>query len=934
MTFQTRRNFIGLVTAAAATGDVPGALEIADNVVIRRPGVVSPRPGAVPLSLGYTLSNGRTTHVYQARTLYEDMTGVLNSTGALLQSTFANQASFGPTRLRRDALPSAQARGNLYVGFAHGVTKIGAHNDSAWSEAGLPVHYLSFTTDSIAGTTGDILALNTQYAYRLVGLKKDSSGVVIRSRPTAPISVVGPTSGGPNVPRLLIRVRNTTLFDSIEVYRTRNFPSTVTLDDEMQLVATLPIALFPTNFTTYTYADKVADSKRGVTLYASPSRGGIEAANDRPPACGAMALYKGSIFFGDVSTVTRLVFSYNWADRTGSATGVGTRTHTATLTSGSNTLTAVSPATAGIVSGQQVRYTSGGTTYTTYVTGTTANTITVLNAPSVSGSLTVTVADTVTINGTRYALGAGGELGAAMASTSALVGAYGLASPSAGYTTTQVIESLRINDTVSVTATHGDEMNPSLASLTYGTSDTLPGGLYWSQPDEPEHVPPKNYALVGDKQKRILALTTTRDALWILKEDGVYRLSGVNGTWTVDPFDPTLVCVAPTSVRVLNGRVYALTTRGLVAFGDGGVEILSEPIREELNKVIAVLRAAGAQGAYTYSAEWGGTSNFTTLSGSISALDEPESEYLLALPTTGRGLTMIGGHVLVYNEPQRAFTTYSFDSYYEPLGIYPRGLGMSAAGRPMLLTVTGARTLAESVGLAAEFNALGDGYDAIASATSTSTDTLNVTLASGYAVRAGDVLVASGLGATRVLALVPGLGVRIERTDIAATDYTSLIRPVRARIRPYPFTDTSLTGKLWTHVVFGVTRAIGALAAEVVFQSSVPLLTDRTLNDGGTYLVPEVREAITLPRRPPPQPGDPVDSVDGSYLGQSYGGLVLHQGGSLLRALVPQVHRRAWLLRLALEWLQAAGDYRLELAAVDHTDDAPNRSDTLARASA
>ena len=126
--------------------------------------------------------------------------------------------------------------------------------------------------------------------------------------------------------------------------------------------------------------------------------------------------------------------------------------------------------------------------------------------------------------------------------TAGIVGDYEVTPPLADYAATHVVETVaRGAAAFTVRATHGAEFSPPLpvygASATTAStskSDVLPNGLSWSSPDEPEHVPPKFSALVGARKKAILGMATTRDSLFLLKEDGVYRVTGTNGDFRVE----------------------------------------------------------------------------------------------------------------------------------------------------------------------------------------------------------------------------------------------------------------------------------------------------------------------------------------------------------------------------------------------------------------
>ena len=78
-----------------------------------------------------------------------------------------------------------------------------------------------------------------------------------------------------------------------------------------------------------------------------------------------------------------------------------------------------------------------------------------------------------------------------------------------------------------------------------------------------------------DDGQKITAMLVAQDALVILKEDSVYRISGTGpNDWVVELISPTAGCVAPKSVLYTDGNAYWWSARGPVVWtGDG------EPMR-------------------------------------------------------------------------------------------------------------------------------------------------------------------------------------------------------------------------------------------------------------------------------------------------------------------------------------------------------------------
>ncbi len=678
-----KTGFSGLVTSVGEVTADAGMLRVADNVTLRRMGALSLRPlfsTAVALSRTYKAAfNYKGTYYY------------VDSTGNYWKSNSTQLLTPGGTTVtpvRSDVQGAHEARGNFYFTATEGVYKVTGTSDTALTRTGLSptACYLDITVAAYGGT--ELLTANQQVAYRAVAVWTDPNGVILRSRPTgAVIAQSGATAATPFVSVGWDGVPSG-YTGKVEVYRTRIFPSTVTPDEEFQLVKTWELPVGVT--TTYGAQDRVLDIQRGQTLYTSPSQGGIEAANDRPPGAACIERYRTCLFFGNTVGPQRYIVSYtpSTANLAGVATGIGVRMTTVNTTNGSPNISVTGSVT-GIQAGMMASL-PGFSAYATVI-GVAGSTVTVnINATSTTSGQNARFYDSVTINGSYIGLGVGpggstGGLASPITTSSFFMNqgnplsfsytVYEQTPPVAGYTQTVVIERIdRGGAAFQVRASHGNEMSPVLplgnaAQALSSTNDVFPHGLMWSEPDEPEHVPLKNFARVGDAGKAILALVATRDRLLIFKEDGLYALTGdVAANFAIYPLDTTCLCILPGSVRRLKNTVYLLTNLGLVAVDEnGGVTVISRAIQTELSPIITSIRAT-----------WRSTTQYLMpgLAGVTATSDDANNEYWLALGTT---TPSFGGQVLVYNADADGFTTYSFTST-------PTALAQDPDGQPLVLT--------------------------------------------------------------------------------------------------------------------------------------------------------------------------------------------------------------------------------------------------------
>lgn len=115
-------------------------------------------------------------------------------------------------------------------------------------------------------------------------------------------------------------------------------------------------------------------------------------------------------------------------------------------------------------------------------------------------------------------------------------------------------------------------------------NEVSPNRLYYSKLQQPEAVPLVNYIDVGAKDQAIMRIMASRDSLFILKEDGVYRLSGEGGVvgFNVSGFDLSTILLAPNSPALLSNQIYCLANQGVIRISDTGIQVISRPIENQI----------------------------------------------------------------------------------------------------------------------------------------------------------------------------------------------------------------------------------------------------------------------------------------------------------------------------------------------------------------
>jgi hypothetical protein len=144
----------------------------------------------------------------------------------------------------------------------------------------------------------------------------------------------------------------------------------------------------------------------------------------------------------------------------------------------------------------------------------------------------------------------------------------------------------------------------SSGTQVYSRNDQLPHMIFSSKFSEPEAVPLINQFPVGARNKAILRILALRDSVIILKEDGVYRLSGDTVfNFSVTALDTTVNCVAASSAVVLNNQVLALTNQGVCLISESSVQIVSRKIEDVIQPILGTSTLAAQTSAFAYESE-------------------------------------------------------------------------------------------------------------------------------------------------------------------------------------------------------------------------------------------------------------------------------------------------------------------------------------------
>lgn len=582
----------GLYTHPNPLGSIPaGGMLIADNIVIDREDTSETRRGFKKYGSAFSGAINKFFE-YQDRLIVHYSNKLsYDSDGA---GTFTDYSGTYTAPLISTKIRSVLSNKNFYFTTSAGIKKLDSLTGTVQSSG------VQSGLDGEGATTGASGWFDTskQVAYRVVFGITDANNNKILGAPSQRI-IVSNTSGGTRNVNVTFTVPSTLSTSHFyQVYRSVQSPDLNTEPtDELQLVVekNLVAGDISTGYTTYT--DETPDNLRGATLYTSPSQEGITQSNNQPPLAADVTLFNSNVLYANTIGKQRMYMTLISIGGTNGLVNDDTIVIAGTTYTGKATET--------IASGQ-FKIATGGTP-SQNIDETAKSLIRVIN---------------------RYA-------------TNTLVYATYLT----GYSDLPgqiLIEERGIAASAFVaTSSRGGAFSPSLPSsgTTYSSAaDIEPNAIYISKSQQPEAVPLTNKVYAGAAQKKILRVIALRDSTFVIKEDGVFRITGTGPSdYAVTLFDGTATVIGEESVVSFNNAVYCYADQGISAISDSGVAIISRPIEFD------ILKLSSEQ--YT---------NFKAASFGISY--ESDRKYMFATITNTSDT--YATQIFVYNTATQTFTRW------------------------------------------------------------------------------------------------------------------------------------------------------------------------------------------------------------------------------------------------------------------------------------
>lgn len=568
----------------------PGALVQADNVVVSADGVVQSRRGVTFIGSAIGLASNQfvdSLFEYQDGWIAHASDDTLWFSVSLtnpswtiysISETFAPPA--GEVRLR-----GGEANKNWYLTTSNGIYKQDAINHIP-IPAGVPPALDG--SGALTGSSGFLLN-PAQTAYRITWSYTDDNGNLIEGAPSYRIIVINSSGGTKNVALTFSVPDGITTAYSYNIYRALQTTSaSVPATDNMQLAVQGKPSSGQITAKVVTVTDQTPDSLLGATFYGSPSQDGATQYNYPPPLATDFTQFQGMSFYANTTSLENIYITMITTPSVGDTLVINGVTYTA---DSSNDFT---------------------TGKFMVVTGGTPG----INIDSTSKNLVSCI--------NQYA-------------TNTAIYAY----YPVGYNDLPGLIFLQARNYTQaafvLTSSNGAVYQPTIP--TSGTSyvssnDSLPNAVSVSKTNEPEAVPLVNQIFIGGGDKPIYRLIALRDSVVVMKQDGVFRITGSSPSQlTVTPFDTTIILISPDSAYTLNNTIFCMSSQMVVSISESGVNIESRNIEGTLLQLTTL----------TY---------FPTATFGLSY--ESEREYLLCLPTSDTDQTAT--QMYVYNWLTQAWT--------------------------------------------------------------------------------------------------------------------------------------------------------------------------------------------------------------------------------------------------------------------------------------
>lgn len=521
----------------------PGAMTIANNICIDRPGVAETRRG---LEFYGTLLNSPAIkgYIYDETLLWYRQSGKLtyDSDGA---GTWVDYSGtfFPPSG---SYVFSTQSSGNFYFTTNNGVYKL----DSVTGTPRLSGVPGALDLQGVLAGAGNGILNNSQVGYQVLFGYIDANNNLILGAPSEFLFVTN-TSGSTQNVTLTITIPNglTTQY-FVQVYRTANTNSaSVPPGNNFQLAIEQQLTTGELTAKSITITDSVPDSLLGAFIYTADGQP-TNFPNNTPPLALDLTTFQGMTFYVNFTTIQSADATL---DSVGAPNGLQIGdTFSITDTGGPTTYTYTGHATNVAASRFFAIVTSG--TIAQNIDATARNLVAMINQdPS---------------NTLFYAYYITGE--------NILPGAITITAQNLQQVQFFINSSRQTPWTPSI---------PTAGSSYISSNNSQPNGFLVSKVNQPEAVPASfEYLLqAGDTNIIIYRAVALQDAVYMFTSGGIFRVTGTDPTSLQTLlFDSSALIEGLNTPAVLNNSIYYFSVQGICSVSSGGNQIMSRNIERDL----------------------------------------------------------------------------------------------------------------------------------------------------------------------------------------------------------------------------------------------------------------------------------------------------------------------------------------------------------------
>ena len=587
---------------------INGGLLKADNIVIDQPNVAKSRRGFKVYNENTDSIESMATYRSNLVSFTEDSMLVDNGSG-----TYTTLSTDVKSPLDTKKFHYVESNNNFYFCDEKGVMKIDSLTSTPFL-AGVVEALGIETFTSIA--SGTAIPDKKQAAYRIVYGYKDSNNNLILGAPSDRRIFQNDSGGAVNVKGKVIIPEGIDTKYFYQVYRSTcsdydpGNSVDVTPDDELQLVLESSISAGMLTNGYFEFVDKTPESLMGSFLYTNETQEGITQANYQPPFCKDAEIYKNSVFYAN----TRSIASYST-----SLLGTNSNTDTSQVLYPGNWIKI------------SFNNNTGNIIFTAKTTVVDPNVeFELIDTGSPAEDIEATVKNFISCVNNYVPSGSDPECpvyGYYSSSDSDIPGKFTLKAKSYN------------SGEIKVMTDKAGAFFPIMQSAKV-ISEENKNRVYFSKPQQPEAVPLLNYIDVGSANYEIKRIVALRDSLFVLKTDGIYRISGESAaSFNCKLFDNTTNIIAPETAVAFNNMVYCVADQGITTISETGVSIISMPIETDLFEL----------------SEY---ANFSTLSFAIAY--SSDRKYILFVPSSPNDTTCTQAYI--YNSYTNTFVRWTLSA--------------------------------------------------------------------------------------------------------------------------------------------------------------------------------------------------------------------------------------------------------------------------------